>query len=116
MVHSLGKLKSRHPDRDEFIERDYSTFIEEIHGPIEETIYQFKNGECSLNELEIEDTKPININFKETTGLFDIFDRKNSKIIPAPLTNAIVKVLDLPSKDTFLRATKKMSYFIYLAN
>jgi len=114
LVHSPGKLRSRHPERDEFIEKDYSTFIEEIHGPIEETIYQFKNGECTLNELEIEDTKSINIAFKETNDLFNIFDRKNSKIIPAPLTNAIVTVLDLPSKDTFLRAHQEDVLFYIL--
>lgn len=114
LVRPPGKLRIKHHERDEFIEKDYSTFIEGISEPIEETIYQFKNGECTLNELEIESTNSIEIIINENADLFGIFERKRSKIIPEPLTNALVKILELSTKDTYLRAHQEDVLFYIL--
>jgi ATP-dependent helicase YprA (DUF1998 family) len=114
IVHSPGTLKNKHPDRNEIVESDYSTFIGEIHGPIEEIIFEFKNGECTLHELEFENGQSIKIDLNETSNLFHIFNRKKSKVIPAPLAKAMEKILDLPSEETFLRAHQEDVLFFTL--
>jgi superfamily II DNA/RNA helicase len=114
LVHSPGMLKTKHQNRDEFIENEYSTFIGDIQGPTEEIIYEFKTGECTLKELEIEKGKSLNIEFNETTDLFNIFNRKKSTLLPSALVDGIIKILELPSKETRLRAHQEDALFYIL--
>jgi len=111
IIHPHGKLSYKHPDRNENVEKDYSTFIGEIQGPIEEIIFEFKTGECKLSDLELPNGQLIDIKINESDNLLEKFDRKNSKIISASLNDAIVKIFDLPSKDAYLRAHQEDALF-----
>jgi len=95
-------------------EKDYKKFINNISNPICEIIKDFERGECSLNDLQYEESDTISLEFQESQNIFEIFQRKKSKVLPKVLVKAFEKIWDLEASDIHLRKHQEDSLFYIL--
>lgn len=109
-----SKLEYTDPKRLEPSTSDYKKFLEEIKGSVEEGIKKFESGNSSLKDLLIPNGKFIDINIRKTEDITDLFDRKNSKLLPESLIHAIMKIWELDSTDTKLYAHQEDALFYIL--
>lgn len=93
--------------------RDYKPIIDDIDFDFfieEESIYGFKNGESTLESLKYsQDSKP-NITF-----INNDFDKKNSKLLPEDLVDAIRELWEIPSGEGKLRLFQEDSLFFIMS-
>ncbi|BAI61674.1 hypothetical protein MCP_1602 [Methanocella paludicola SANAE] len=95
--------------------KDYNIFIDDVKGPIKESIKKFKNGDCTLKDLKVSDGQHINIRLKESEDPFDRFDRKGSKLLPSPIISAISKIWGFNEEDSRLYLHQEDSLFFILS-
>jgi len=109
-----SKLEYLDPKRLEPSTSDYKKFLDDIKGPIEEKIKMFESGTSTLKNLQIPAGKFIDIKTRKTDDLSDLFDKKNSKLLPASLIQAIMKIWELDNTDARLYAHQEDALFYIL--
>lgn len=96
-------LKYRDPKELDLKTLKHKMFLNEIDGPVEEQVMIFESGETTLKDLRIEKGGFIEIKFTENDDdVLNLFDRKNSKLLPSQLLEAIRKIWDLSSDEVTL--------------
>lgn len=93
--------------------KNYKPILEEINFDtdiIDEAIFEFKNGECSLSSLAAKHSDSLKVELKG-----EDFDKYNSKLLPEDLVGAIRDIWEIPQGEGKLRLFQEDSLFFIMS-
>lgn len=96
-------------------EKEYNRYIDpEMKSDVEEPIYEFVPGQCTLEELAIHPGEELVLVPSSGQGN-DLFDRKRCRLLPSDLIRALVELWGLDSEKARLRLFQEDALFFLSA-
>lgn len=96
-------------------EKEYNRYVDpDIKSDVEEPIYKFIPGQCTLEELSIPPGEELSL-IPSSEGEEDPFDRKRCRLLPSDLIRSLVELWGLESERTRLRLFQEDALFFLSA-
>lgn len=112
---SASMLRFNERESGRFRDKEYNRYVDPvIKSDVEEPIYGFIPGQCTLEELAVPRGEEL-ILTPSPAGEDDPFDRKSCKLLPSELIDSLVELWGLDSKGARLRLFQEDALFFLSA-